>query len=117
MELRRRAPRLNTQGWSGRYTVEDKPESGWNECEVIDISVLGIGVKLFSTESEQLVGHRLVVHVQAPVGESVSIRLLGRVMNVRNEPDGAIRAGLEFVGLSETERTILKLMELMKVAW
>ena len=94
--------------------MEDNPESGWSECQVIDISVLGVGVKLLGEVSNDLIGHRLVVQVQAPVGESVSIRLIGRVRNL-SHPEGGTRVGLEFVGLSETEQAILKVMELMKL--
>ena len=66
--------------------------------------------------TEDMIGHRLVVHVRAPAGESVSLRLVGQVKNLSGRLGGA-RAGLEFTDLSETEREILKAMELLKVAW
>lgn len=117
MELRRRAPRVGTNGWIGRYTVEDDPDEGWRECEVVDISLLGLGVELFGDVPEKIIGKRLVVHVQGPVGNSVSIRLAGEVRYLGNGRAGGTRAGLEFVGLSETERAILKAMEVLKVTW
>jgi PilZ domain len=113
MERRRRVPRVSTPGWSGTYSIE----GDGRECKVIDISVLGIGIELYGDVPQNLVGRRLDVQVQAPVGESVSIHLTGTVKNTGPGPEGGIRAGLEFVGLSETEQAILKVMELMKVAW
>jgi hypothetical protein len=116
MEYRRRAPRVTT-GWPGRYIVEDDPHSGWNECRVLDISLIGVGLELFGDTDIDLLGHQLIVHVQTPVGESVSIRLVGRVMNTGRGNEGGTRAGLEFVGLSDTEQSILKALELMRVTW
>jgi hypothetical protein len=120
-EFRRRVPRIATTSWSGRYIVEDDPGSEWTECRVLDISVLGVGLELFPIESDedpgQLVGHRLVVQVQAPVGESISVRLMGTVKNVGTGAGGGIRTGLEFVGLSDTEQAIVKVIEQLQVAW
>jgi PilZ domain len=117
MEFRRRVPRVTADGWTGRYMVENDLHSGWNECRVLDISVIGVGLVLFDDGDRDLVGHQLIVQVQAPVGGSVSLRLAGRVMNQGPGPQGGTRAGLEFVGLSEAERSILRVFEFMKVAW
>src|SRR5580704_7773205 len=98
-EFRRRVPRIATTSWSGRYIVEDDPQSEWTECRVLDISVLGVGLELFPIDSDhdpgQLVGHRLVIQVQAPVGESISVRLMGSVTHVGSGPEGGVRTGLE----------------------
>jgi hypothetical protein len=117
MEKRRRAPRVNTTAWIGRYTVEDDPGSLSRECRVIDISILGLGLELIGDVTDDLIGHRLVVHVEPPAGESVSLRLVGEVRNLVAGGFGGTRAGLEFTDLSETEREIMKAMELLKVAW
>jgi hypothetical protein len=120
-EFRRRVPRIATTSWSGRYIVEDDPASDWAECRVLDISVLGVGLELFPTRADEdlgpLVGHRLVIQVQAPVGESISVRLAGTVTNVGTGVQGGIRTGLEFVGLSETEQAIVRVIEQLLVAW
>jgi hypothetical protein len=120
-EFRRRVPRIATTSWSGRYVVEDDPEAEWRECRVLDISVLGVALELFATHSDDdsalLVGHRLVILVQAPVGESISVRLMGTVRNVGGGAQGGTRVGLEFVGLSDTEQAIVKVIEQLQVAW
>ena len=120
-EFRRRVPRIATTSWSGRYIVEDDPASEWRECRVLDISVLGVGLELFPTDSDStaglLVGHRLVILVQAPVGESISVRLMGTVKNVGSGTQGGIRVGLEFVGLSDTEQAIVRVIEQLQAAW
>jgi hypothetical protein len=110
---RRRVPRMATSGWLGTYTDDDAA----HECRVIDISVLGLGLELLGDVPGDLIGHRLTIEVHAPVGDSVTLRLMGRVRNMSPGAEGSVRAGLEFVGLSETERAILSTMELMKVAW
>jgi hypothetical protein len=120
-EFRRRVPRIATTSWSGRYIIEDDPGSEWRECRVLDISVLGVGLELFPIDSDhdtgRLVGHRLVIQVQAPVGESISVRLVGTVKNIGNGAQGGIRTGLEFVGLSETEQAIVRVIEQLQAAW
>ena len=117
MELRRRTPRVPTTGWLGKYVIEDAPGDESAECQVLDISAIGVGLELFGEVSADLIGRRLIVQVQSPVGDSVSIRLVGQVRNTGPGPEGGTRAGLEFVGLSETERAILNVMELMQIAW
>jgi len=120
-EFRRRVPRIATTSWSGRYIVEDNHASEWGECRVLDISVLGVGLEIFPIGDDDdpglLVGHRLVVLVQAPVGESISVRLMGTVKNVDSGTRGGIRTGLEFVGLSDTEQAIVKVIEQLQVSW
>lgn len=111
---------MATEGWGGRYTVEDDPASGWHDCRVLDISMLGVGLELLPArceEIEALMGRRLVVHVQSPMGDSISLRLVGQVRNVRDGRSGGVRAGLAFVGLSETERAIVRVIEQLKVVW
>ena len=119
MEFRRRVPRTSTDGWSAQYMDEDEDDahSGWKQCRVIDISLIGVGLELLVDVPNALVGHHLVVQVQAPVGESVSLRLKGRVVHQSRYRKGTTRTGLEFVGLSEVERSILTVLEQMKVAW
>jgi c-di-GMP-binding flagellar brake protein YcgR len=117
MESRRRVPRVSAIGLSARYMVEGSSASSWRECRVIDISILGVGLKLFGPLSDDLLGKKLVVEVQAPVAESVTISLRGQVRNLNRSPEGEARVGVDFVGLSETELAVLKVMELMKVVW
>lgn len=116
MERRRRVPRV-AAGWPGKYRVEDDPQSDWDNCQMIDISVVGVGLELFGDVPEDLTGHRLAVEVQTPVGASVSIRLVGEVRNTAKGARGGTRAGMEFVDLSDTERQILQVMELLQVVW
>lgn len=118
MELRRRVPRIRTEGWWGKCTIEDDPESGWSECELLDISLLGVGLEVFGgADDYDLIGHRIVVSVEPPTGRAVSLRLVGMVRDVSEGTTGGIRVGMEFVDLSETEQQIVKTMELLKIGW
>ena len=100
MELHRRVPRVVTPDWWGTYTDADDTRY----CKVIDISVLGVGPELFGDIANDLIGHRLNIETQAPVGEPITLRLTGTGRNVSLGSDGTPRAGLEFVDLSETEQ-------------
>ncbi len=84
---------------------------------MLDISVIGVGLELFGSPPEDLIGRRLTVEVQAPVGASVGIHLVGQVRNTGPGPEGGTRVGLEFVDLSETERKMLHVMELLQIVW
>ena len=117
MELRRRVPRVAASGWLGTFIIEDDSQPGWGDCAVIDFSVLGVGLELFGKLRDDLVGRRMVVQVHAPVGKSVSLRLVGEIRNNVLGPQGENRVGMEFVDLSETERAIIGVIEEMKVVW
>lgn len=69
---------MATSGWSGTYTDDDAA----HECKVIDISVLGLGLELLGDVPGDLIGHRLTIEVHAPVGDSVTLRLMGRIRNM-----------------------------------
>jgi hypothetical protein len=112
---RRRVPRQRTS-WFGRYRVGDGLE--WGDCEVVDVSVIGIGVYVSRPGSlEHLVGSRIAIEVQAAAGGSVSLQLSGEIRNVQPAADGRLRIGAEFSGLSESERAILDALEYMGVVW
>ncbi len=117
MELRRRVPRVAASGWLGTFIIEGDSQPGWGDCAVIDFSVLGVGLELFGNLRDDLVGHRIVVQVHAPVGKSVSLRLVGEIRNNVLGPQGENRVGMEFVDLSETERAIIAVIEEMRVVW
>ena len=114
-ERRRRVPRQRV-GWHGRCRVDDVPVEIWVDCQVVDISVIGAGLVIADGIPGGLVGRRLVVEVVGP-GESVAIKLAGEVRNITALPDGCTRTGIEFEGLSDTERSILDAFEFMRVAW
>lgn len=117
MEQRRRVPRVRTGNWPGRCRVEGYPEWADVESELVDLSLLGAGIEVDGGENAELVGQRVVVEVQAPVGRSVSLRLVGVVRNVTSTESSRTRVGIEFVDLSETEQDILKVFSMMKVLW
>jgi hypothetical protein len=117
MVRRRRAPRIAGNSWFGTYYIEDDPQSGFGDCAVIDFSILGVGLELFGPLREDLVGRRIVVQVHAPVGKSVSLRLVGEIKSNVLGPQGENRVGMEFVDLSESERAIIALIEEMNVVW
>ena len=117
---RRRAPRVGTLGWTGRYLLEDDPDTDWCECELLDLSILGAGLILFpfpTRQPERIVGRVLVVEVHPEAGDSIHVGIKGRVVNTGTRTDGCLRVGLEFEDLSETEQQVLQVMKLLQLAW
>jgi|SRR5579862_4642155 len=114
IDLCRRVP----TDWLGRYRFDDDPGAAWGDCRMIDISIIGVGLELLDNPPPalDLVGRRLALEVQASVGESAQIRLVGEVKYAVPQQDG-MRVGMEFVSLSETEQKILHVMELLRVGW
>jgi len=104
---RRRAQRQSTI-WIGSCHVESEPSDLWRDCGVFDFSNFGLGMDLH--HPSDLVGSR--VSVRLPVGASIDVTLTGEVRNAKSGPDGVVRVGIEFVNLSETERSILDLLNL-----
>jgi hypothetical protein len=113
VENRRRAQRQSAV-WMGSCHVEGESSHLWQDCGVFDFSVLGVGMDLRHPGSSQLVGRR--ISVRLPVGASIDMTLTGEVRNAKAGPDEIVRAGIEFVGLSETERSIVDLLELGSVS-
>ncbi len=118
MERRRRVPR-QVAGWTGKYCIEGDDPEAWYECHVLDISVIGVGIELFGPVSDPdgLLGRRVVVEANTPTGASLSLRAQGEVRNVREGSRGGTRVGLEFVDLTETERSILDALAIMGTLW
>ena len=77
----------------------------WRDCEVIDISMFGLGITLHHPQPWELVDRRIVVDISA-IGDAVNIRLEGEIKDAAFTLEGDIRVGLEFTGLSETEQAI-----------
>jgi len=72
------------------------------KCRVVDISMLGLGITLHHPSSSELMGRHISVDVPA-VGDSVSIRLAGKVTNTGLTRWGTVRLGIAFDRPSESE--------------
>lgn len=79
------------------------------DCGIFDISMLGVGMDFHYADPMRLEGRR--VSVRLPLGDSVEVSFTGEVRNVRAGPGGIVRAGIEFVDLMDSERSIVDLLE------
>ncbi len=113
MEDRRRVERQSAV-WMGTCHVEGDSSDLWRDCGVFDFSALGVGMDFRHPDSVDVVGRR--ISVRLPVGDSIDITFTGEVRNAKAGPDGIVRAGIEFVGLSEEELYIVDLLELDSVS-
>ena len=101
MHMRRRVPR-QPAGWDGSCHIEGESTETRRECRVIDISMLGLGITLNHPNTSEVLGRHISVDVAA-VGDSVSIRLEGVVTNAQPTLGGAVRIGVAFDELSQSD--------------
>ena len=104
MEYRRRAPR-QPAAWSGFCHIEGEPTAMWRDCEVIDVSMFGLGVTFIHPQPWELVHRRIFVDISA-IGDAVNIRLEGDIKDAAFTLEGDIRVGIELVGASPAELAI-----------
>jgi hypothetical protein len=108
VENRRRAERRSGI-WMGTCHVEGDSPNLTRDCGIFDISTLGVGMDFHYADPMRLEGRRVSVHL--PLGDSVEVAFTGEVRNVRAGPGGIVRAGIEFVDLMDSERSIVDLLE------
>jgi hypothetical protein len=105
METRRRVPRHDA-GWTGICLIEDDvPVTDWRECDVLDISMLGLALAVADHRVDDLIGRNISVEFPA-VSDSVSVCLDGIIRNARRIDARLVRLGVEFVGMSTVEQAI-----------
>ena len=124
MEDRRRVERQSAL-WMGLCHIQDEPADLWRECAIIDISPLGVGIDLCHPDPVELLGMwhdgELRLHlsrritVRLKLGPSIDMTVAGEVRNAGSRPEGIVRAGIEFVGLTAAERSIVDLLTLRAV--
>jgi hypothetical protein len=93
----------------GTCHVEGDSPNLVRECGIFDISTLGVGMDFHYADPMRLEGRRIAVHL--PLGDSVEVAFTGEVRNVRAGPGGIVRAGIEFIDLMDSERSIVDLLE------
>lgn len=113
MESRPRGPH-HVAGWTGSCHIDDKPVDKEWECRVLDTSELGLAILLRHPLGVQLIGRRM--SVESPTAStSVIIWLEGDVRNAVQVDDGAVRLGIEFVGLTELEQTVVRALGILNL--
>jgi hypothetical protein len=111
VENRRRLHR-RPAGWAASYQLVGEQTSGWQDCRVVDISVLGLGISFDHPNSAELVGRLVSVNLPGD-GSCVKVRLEGQIRNASATMSRDIRVGIEFVRLSETEQAITAVLSVM----
>jgi len=104
MEYRRRAQR-QPSAWAGYCQIEGELLTVWRDCEVVDVSILGIGITLHHPQPWELMNRRISVDVSA-IGDAVNIRLEGEIRDAAPTLEGEVRVGIEFIGLSRAEEAV-----------
>ena len=81
----------------------------WRDCEVIDISMFGLGITLHHPQPWELVHRHILVDISA-IGDVVNVRLEGEIRDAAFTLEGDIRVGFEFTGLSKTGQAITAIL-------
>jgi hypothetical protein len=114
VENRRRAERQSAV-WIGLCHVQGDSLDHWRDCGVFDLSAFGVGMDLRHPDPAELVGRS--VSVRLPIGVSMDMTLTGEVRNAKDGPDGIVRIGIEFEDVSDTERSIVDILERDSLRW
>ena len=106
MEFRRRVPR-QIAGWVVHCRIDGDRVKEARECRVLDVSEFGVGVLLSHPRDSEWIGRH--VSIETPKrGASENIRLEGEVRNAVRVDGRSVRLGIEFVGLTELEQSVVK---------
>lgn len=105
VQLQRLVPRQFTD-WPGRYLLEGAPSDAWRDCRVTDVSIAGAGLVLSGSTVEEVDTRGLVL----------SVELQAVVRHVK-EGRAGLRAGVQFVNLSEAEKEYLRELRQLGARW
>ncbi len=105
-QIRRLLPRQFAD-WQAKCMFGDDPEERWHDCRVVDVSSAGAGLDLPETQPEDIVGSSVIVVIQ----------LRGELRNSRPGRGQGVRMGIQFVNLTESERSYLSSLEELKAVW
>jgi PilZ domain len=111
VENRRRQQR-QPAGWVGSYQLAGEYTTGWRDCRVVDISMLGLGITFDHPNPSELAGRLVSVNLPGN-GSCVNVRLEGQIKNASAMLSRDIRVGIEFIRLSETEQAITAVLSVM----
>jgi PilZ domain len=94
----------------GSCHLQGESSDEWRSCAIFDVSTLGVGIDLPHLRASELLNRRITALIE--LGRFIDVTVTGEVRSAESAPDGGIvRAGIEFVGLNETERAIVDLLE------
>lgn len=105
----RRKVRHAVHGWSGRYRLQHA--AGWRDCALVDVSETGAGFEAFMLPTDVLPLTTAELELVDGSGDpEQAIRLRGTVSHLTRSPEGHVRVGLEFIGLTDLERRLLGIL-------
>jgi hypothetical protein len=83
-------------GWVGHYAIVSRPDLGWRECLVLDVSETGLGMVLFGLWPEDThTALDVVVRIE-PDRDADPVEVRGTVRNSTPVTFGDLRVGIEF---------------------
>jgi hypothetical protein len=111
MEQRRRVPRRST-GWFGMCHIEGESDPEWRDCQVANVSSLGMGLRLQHFWPSEIVGRQITVEAPA-AGDSINVRFGGVITHAERTAGSVVRIGIEFDELTEFELAVAGVLSLL----
>ena len=105
-ELRRMLPRQFAD-WTAKYAFEGGADESWHDCTVVDISSAGAGLELLDADPKEAVGRHIIL----------AVHLRGELRNAVPGRYDAVRAGVQFLGLSRAEHEYLDSLAVLQAKW
>jgi hypothetical protein len=105
-QIRRLLPRQFTD-WRGKYMFEADPDHQWRDRRVLDVSSAGTGLELAETSEDKIMGNQIIV----------AIHLRGELRNTGPARNNGLRAGIQFVDLTNEERAYIESLAELQIAW
>jgi hypothetical protein len=106
---RRRRPRHHAGHWVGRYRLAGA--AAWRDCTLVDVSAQGAGFEAYMLATDVALPRRVELQLlDRAAGDAEPIHLEGSVRHLARSPQGHVRVGIEFDGLTDLEGQLLALL-------
>jgi PilZ domain-containing protein len=100
--VERRQARRIPAGWVGQYMIPSRPDLGWRDCLVVDVSATGLGLLLFGRWPENLRAELDILVCLEPHADTDSVEMTGTIRN-STPINGELRVGIELNGWDQAE--------------
>ena len=96
-QVERRQARRMPAGWVGQYMIATRPDLGWSDCLVVDVSATGLGLLLFGHWPDEVRTELDILVCLEPQPDTETVQMRGTIRN--SAPiNGELRLGIELTG-------------------
>ena len=92
--------------------IEGESDPEWRDCQVANVSSLGMGLRLQHFWPSEIVGRQITVEAPA-AGDSINVRFGGVITHAARTAGSVVRIGIEFDELTEFELAVAGVLSLL----